>query len=301
MRTILTWIGRILVAIVILIVIVVAFIYVRSEQLVNQTYHAPEVSITVPTDAASIERGHHIATVIADCTGCHGANFGGSPVIDDPAIGRVVALNLTTGKNGVGSVLSDADFVHILRYGIKPDGKSVLVMPSTDFQHFSDQDLGDVIAYIKSLPPVDSDLAPTQLGPLGRVLLVAGQLNIITASKIDQSKVGNPDMPPAVSAEYGAYLASFSCAGCHGTGMSGGQIPDSPPGFPNAANLTPSGEVAGWTEADFQKAVQTGVTPSGRTLDPFMPYGSFKNLTDDEVQALWLYVHSLPSRPAGTH
>ena len=301
MRTILTWIGRLIVGLIILIAIVAAIIYVRSEQMVNQTFHAPEVAITVPTDAASIERGHHIATVIADCTGCHGKDFGGGAVIDDPAIGRVVALNLTKGKNGVGSVLSDADFAHILRYGIKPDGKSVLVMPAEDFAHFSDSDLGAVIAYIKSLPPVDSNLPPTQLGPLGRVLMVAGQLPIVIASRLDQSKVGGPDVPPAVSAAYGGYMASFSCAGCHGDGLSGGVIVGAPPSFPQAANLTPSGEVAGWTAADFKKAIQTGVTPAGKTLDPFMPYATFAHLTDDEVQALWLYVHSVPARPAGTH
>ncbi len=301
MRTIFTWLGRLLVGSIVLIAVVAAIIYVRSEQMVNQTFHKPEVAITVPTDAVSIERGRHIATVIADCTGCHGKDFGGGAVIDDPAIGRVVALNLTKGKNGVGSVLSDADFAHILRYGIKPDGKSVLVMPSTVFTHFSDTDLGDVIAFIKSLPPVDSNLPETQIGPLGRVLMVAGQLPIVVAERLDQSKAGGPDMPPAVSAQYGGYVASFSCAGCHGEGLSGGTIVGAPPSFPKAANLTPSGEVGSWTEADFQKAVQTGVTPAGKTLLEEMPYKTFANLTNDEVQALWLYVHSVPARPAGTH
>jgi mono/diheme cytochrome c family protein len=300
-RTILTRLGRIVVGLIILTVVVAAIIYVRSEQMVNQTFHAPEVAITVPTDAASIERGHHIATVIADCIGCHGKDFGGSVILDDSAIGRVVALNLTKGKNGVGSVLSDADFAHILRYGIKPDGTSVLVMPSVDFMHFSDTDLADVIAYIKSLPPVDSNLPPTQLGPLGRVLMVAGQLPLVIASRIDQSKVGGPDMSPAVSAEYGGYMVSFSCAGCHGDGLSGGPIVGAPPDFPLAANLTPSDEVGAWTEADFRRAIQTGMTPSGKKLKPEMPHTTFVNLTDDEVKALWLYGHALPARPTGTH
>ncbi len=301
MRTILKWLGRLVVGLVLLIIIVAAFIYVRSEQLVSQTFHAPEVTLTVPTDAASIERGHHLATVISDCTGCHGANLAGGAVIDDPALGRVVALNLTKGANGLGSTLSDADFVHILRYGVKPDGHSVLLMPATDFQHFSDADLGAVIAYVKSVPPVDSNLPATELRPLGRILLVAGQLPLVIASQIDQSTAGAPPITPAVNADYGKYMVSVSCAGCHGTGMSGGHVPGTPPSFAPAANLTPSGEVGAWTEADFQKAVQTGVTPAGKTLNEFMPYKTFVNLTNDEVQALWLYVHSVPARPAGTH
>ena len=299
MRTVLTWLGRIVVALVVIIVLAAGFIYVRSEQLISQTFTAPQVSISVPSDAASIERGHHIATVISDCTGCHGPNFAGTAVIDDPAIGKVVSANLTSGKNGIAN-LSDTDIARVLRYGVKPDGHSVIVMPSTDFQHLDDQDLADVIAYLRSLPAADSDGASVALGPLGRVLLVAGQLPIVIAPQVDQANVGQPAVAPAVSADYGKYLVSISCAGCHGEGLSGGKIPDAPPSFPPAANLTPSGEVGAWTEADFAKAVQTGVTPSGKTLNPFMPYGSFKNLTDDEVQALWLYVHSVPARPAGT-
>ena len=301
MRTILTWLGRIVVGLVVLIAILAAFIYVRSEQLISQTFHAPDITITVPTDAASIERGHHLATVVSDCTGCHGTNFAGTVVIDDPALGRVVSANLTKGQNGLGSTLSDADFLRVIRYGVKPDGHSVLLMPSTDFQHFSDSDLADVVAYIRSLPAADSSLPATSLGPLGRVLLVAGQLPLVIAPQIDQSKAGGPAVAPAVSADYGKYMVSVSCAGCHGEGLSGGPIPGTPPSFPKAANLTPSGEVGAWTEADFQKAVQTGVTPSGKTLNPFMPYKTFANLTSDEVQALWLYIHSVPARPAGTH
>jgi mono/diheme cytochrome c family protein len=301
MRTVLKWLGRIVVGLVVLIAIVAGFIYVRSEQLVNQAFHAPDVSITIPTDAASIERGHHLATVIADCTGCHGTNFAGTVVLDDPALGRIVAGNLTEGKNGLGGSFSDADFVHAIRYGIKPDGHSVLLMPATDFQHLSDTDLADVIAYIKSLPSADSNLPATALGPLGRVLLVAGQLQLVVAPQIDQSKAGGPAITPAVSADYGKYMVSIACAGCHGEGLSGGQVPGTPPSFPKASNLTPSGEVGAWTEAGFQKAIQTGVTPSGDKLDPFMPFQKLANLTNDEVQALWLYVHSVPARPAGTH
>ena len=299
MRNTLKWLSRILGSLVVLIAIVAAFIYVRSEQLVNQTFSAPGVTLTVPSDAAAHERGHHIATVISDCTGCHGTNFAGTVVIDDPALGRIVSANLTKGKNGMGD-MSVADFVHAIRYGLKPDGHSVLLMPATIYQHFSDADLGAVIAYIQSLPPVDSNLPASELRPLGRILLVAGQLPLVIAELIDQSKTGGPPITPAVSAQYGQYMASVSCNGCHGPGMSGGHVPGTPPSFANAANLTPSGEVAGWSQADFQKAIQTGVTPAGKTLDSFMPYKTFANLTNDEVQALWLYVHSLPARPAGT-
>jgi mono/diheme cytochrome c family protein len=300
MRTILKWLSRLVGAVILLIIIAAAAIYVRSELLVNATYHAPDVSIAIPTDAASMERGHHMATVIADCTGCHGANFGGGIVIDDPALGRIVAPNLTSGKNGLGATLSTADIARVVRYGVKPDGHSVLLMPADDYTHLTDADLGAVLAYVKSLPPVDSSLPGISLGPLGRVLLVAGQLPIVIAEKIDQNAPHTPSITPAVNAEYGKYLVSVDCQGCHGPGLSGGHVPGTPPSFPNAANLTASGEVGSWSEADFAKAIQTGVTPSGKQLNEFMPYKTLVNLTADEVQALWAYVHSVPARPNGT-
>jgi hypothetical protein len=68
-----------------------------------------------------------------------------------------------------------------------------------------------------------------------------------------------------------------------------------------ANGRSPSAVAAAWTQADFQKAIQTGGTPSGKKLDLFMPYQAYVNLTNDEVKALWPYVHSVPSRPAGTH
>ena len=43
------------------------------------------------------------------------------------------------------------------------DGKPLVIMPPQYFNKFSDQDLGDIVAYLKSLPPVDNDQANTKL------------------------------------------------------------------------------------------------------------------------------------------
>lgn len=100
----------------------------------KQTYTTPTPSITASTDAVLIERGRHLATTVSVCVDCHGENLGGQVFIDDPALGRIVALNLTKGKNGLGSELSDSDIARVLRYGVKPDGTSVKVMPADDYQ-----------------------------------------------------------------------------------------------------------------------------------------------------------------------
>ncbi|MEP7356034.1 MAG: c-type cytochrome [Anaerolineales bacterium] len=301
MRTILKWIGIILGVLILLVVVIAGALFIRGQMLYNKKYETPAIAVTVPTDAAAVERGHHLATVTADCVGCHGPDLGGGVVIDDPALGLIVAPNLTTGQNGIGGQLSDEDIARVLRYGVKPDGHSVVIMPADDFTHLTDTDLTSIIAYIRSVPPVDSSRPAIALKPLPYFLLAAGQLPIVIAERIDFSKVAVPaPITPGPTAEYGAYIVSITCQGCHGAGLSGGHIPGTPPDFPKAANLTPSGEVSGWAEADFAKAIRTGITPTGRQLAPEMPWQTFVNLTDDEVSALWQYVHTVPARPAET-
>jgi hypothetical protein len=108
-----------------------------------------------------------------------------------------------------------------------------------------------------------------------------------------------PEMPEVgANLAYGEYLSGF-CTGCHGAEMAGGPPvqPDSPP----APNLTPGGELQGWTEADFFTLMHTGQTPSGRQLDPqIMPWEPFGKLADDELRGLWMYLQSLPPQETAT-
>ena len=66
-------------------------------------------------------------------------------------------------------------------------------------------------------------------------------------------------------------------------------------------NLTPGGELRGWTEADFIQAMRAGVSPSGHKLNPdFMPWKMYANMTDEELKSLWLYLQSLPAAVSST-
>ncbi|MBI3763866.1 MAG: c-type cytochrome [Chloroflexi bacterium] len=253
----------------------------------------------MPTDLASVERGKRLVATIADCKGCHGENLAGGPIISDPAIGSIYAMNLTPGKGGTSN-FTDADFVRAIRHGVKPDGHGIFIMPADDYHNLSEADLGAVIAYLRTVPAVDNETPPPQLGPLGRVLWLAGALPSFAAERIDHT-APFPTAPAAgVTAEYGGYLVSVSCQGCHGPGLSGGLIPGAPPDAPPARNLTPSGELVGWSEADFITAVTTGKTPDGGQLNEWMSYKTFSGLTDDELKALWAYLKTVPAKEAGT-
>ncbi len=209
---------------------------------------------------------------------------------------------MTGGKGGLGSQLTDEDFVRILRHGIKPDGTSVFIMPAQDFYHLSDADLGDLIAYVKSVPAVDRVASKPQLhfSFMGNVMYGAGVFgNLLRASEIDQAN--RPSAPePGVSAAYGQYLVDINgCRDCHGAQLAGGKPGD--PSSPLAPNLTPGGELTAWSEADFIKTLRTGVTPSGTNLpDRFMPWQFKSQMTDDELKAVFAYLKSLPPLPTST-
>ena len=295
-------IGLILGGLVGLIAIAALAIYIISERQLNQTYSAPVVQLTIPSDAASIERGRHLATAVSVCVDCHGPNLAGGVVVDDPMIGRIVGPNITRGENGFGKTLSDEDMARVIRYGVLPGGKSVRVMPSDDYVGLSDADLVAIVAYVRSVPPVDTHPDPSYFGPLGRLLFALGQLPIMIAERIkpEDHPTQFPEMN--VNGEYGQYLAKIAgCMGCHNPKLSGGKIFGAPPDWPEAANLTPSGELAKFNEAGFMNTVRTCVNPYKRTLAKEMPCKSYENMTDDELKALWSYISKVPATPYGQH
>jgi mono/diheme cytochrome c family protein len=110
----------------------------------------------------------------------------------------------------------------------------------------------------------------------------------------------HPAAPPAgPTAAYGRYLANVGgCTGCHGAGLSGGKIPGTPAEFKPPANITPAG-IGHWTEADFVRALRTGVRPGGTNIDPEMPWRLTRLMTDEEIHALYEYLKTVPAKPYG--
>jgi mono/diheme cytochrome c family protein len=298
MRNIFKWLGIVLGSLVGLILLVVLGLYAITSIRLNKTYSVQAETIAIPSDPESIELGKHVA-VIRMCTECHGSDLSGRVFLDEPVIGRISTTNLTSGKGGVGGELSDADWVRAIRHGVGPNGKPLLIMPAGEFFYLSDADLGAVIAYVKSLPPVDNEQPANKIGPLFRVAMTFMDVVTLPAEVIDHT-APRPIAPEVgATVEYGEYLA-VTCTGCHGPGFSGGLIPLAPPEYPPALNLTPGGELQGWTEEMFITTMRTGVTPSGHQLkNEYMPWMYFGQMTDEELKALFLFLRSLPATEQG--
>lgn len=127
-----------------------------------------EVDLDAIGLARAVERGDHLVQARDRCVECHGQNFGGGVMVDDPMLGRLLGPNITAGPGGRTADYSAADWDRIVRHGVRPDGHPA-AMPSSDFQRMSDQELSDVVAYIRSRPGGDPSWPPVaNLTPTGR-------------------------------------------------------------------------------------------------------------------------------------
>ena len=131
MRKVIKWIGIVVGGLVGLIVVAVLGMMWSTDYRLNKKYDIPAEPVTIPTDAASLAIGKHWAEM--HCQTCHGEDLGGGPFFEDPSLGYVDAPNLTAGKGGIGGTNTDADWVRAIRHGIKHDGTSGFIMPSSDY------------------------------------------------------------------------------------------------------------------------------------------------------------------------
>ena len=285
MKKALKWIGILLGGLVGLITLAVVILSNSADARLKKEYAIQPAAVVIPTDNASVDEGKRLASIY--CASCHGEDLGGTEFFHDPALAIVDAPNLTSGRGGVGSYYSDVDWVRSIRHGVDPQGRALFIMPSKDFYHFSDEHLGQIIAYLKSVPPVDHETNGFSTTLLGRVLLAVGAFgDVLNAESIDHDNLAEVAPLPAASAEYGDYLVkTFGCRTCHGSELAGGKDPnpDAPPG----PNLTPGGNLVNWSEQVFITMVRT-------RQSEWMPFESLNKMSDYELKAIWLYLESLP-------
>ena len=108
----------------------------------------------------------------------------------------------------------------------------------------------------------------------------------------------------AGDANHGQYLvAAAGCAGCHTNNtvdarpFAGGRILQTPFGVFHVPNITPHKQtgIGSWTEANFLRALRTGVRPDGQHYYPAFPYPSYSGITDSDLSDIWAYLQSLPA------
>lgn len=261
-------------------------VYTLSDAKLRDVVPGDAFNHLIPTDAAAIERGRHIART-RGCFGCHGQQLQGKDFgeqWDWPK--RAVAPNLSVyARDNDPAVIEAA-----IRQGIGRDGRALVSMPSFNFAHLTDEDTAALIAFLQSAPIIESNLPKPELGWAVRLEFATGATMHMAdwADNVPPLRVNVRDEPERA---HGEYLAMTMCNECHGLDLRGATI--YPPVTPDLAM------VAAYEQSAFKDLVHTGVAAGGRTLMlmSLVAPDRYRELSEEEIDALYLFLSSLADEP----
>jgi cytochrome c553 len=242
----------------------------------------------VSNAAAKLAHGQRL-TVVLGCTGCHTSALTGQNVFDDaPQFGVMYAPNLTQ----LIPHFSDAQIEQVLRKGIEPTRKVLWGMPSSVFQNLSAADMSALIAYLRSRPPSGEPSPPPRISALAKKEFIDSGEVKPEAEMVAEAKT-KPMANLGPQYALGRYIASVTCAECHDSDLTG--VKDVEPGE-NSPDLL---VVGGYSRADFERLMTTGVPLGGRKLKLMAEVAKsrFPHFTSHERDALYAYLKARAERP----
>lgn len=271
------WTGYILGAVLSLIALAAAALFLASWYKINRHVAGKPEHLSVPS-AAQLADGPRQLRVLA-CMTCHGEGLRGNDVIDDPSLARIYAPNLTL----VAASATDQRLARAIRQGISVDGRPLVLMPSPQYSRLSDSEVAALIAAIRALPRGGKATPPLRLGPLGTIGLALGQFH--TAPELIESDAGKLPIDLGPRFERGRTLVMVNCAECHGPTLEGTELE---PGL-KAPDLMVA---AGYSLPQFTHFMRTGIAAGNRNL-PVMSrraLEAFSHYTNDEIASIHAYL-----------
>ena len=278
MRKVFKWLGIGLGSILGVLAIAAAYIWYAGGKIANPVYDQPETSFVFDPLSADIEEGRRAALLRGCFDGCHGDGLEGAVWFDDVLFGRMIAPDLTRAFRD----MSDQELDRVIRHGVRRDGRSTMLMPSSMLHEMSDEDLNNIMAFIRSQELTDGPESVLKLGLGARFFLLSTDFT-------PHAKAIRDDGPWLADQDpYGRYLAITVCTECHGMDLKGDGED-----FPNLAL------VVAYTLDDFKRLMREGIALGDRELDLMkeVSTGRFTHFTDPEVEALYDYLVTLANGP----
>ncbi|GAA4006561.1 c-type cytochrome [Sphingomonas humi] len=278
----LRWAGYGLAGVAGLAVLAAAGVWGMSAYALSRTVEPRPEHIVMA--GASAARGQHLAQT-ATCLDCHGQDLRGSKFLEEPGLATLNAPNLTL----VAAKASDEQLAQAIRQGIGHDGRSLFIMPSSTYAAFTDQEVSDLIAFIRSLPRGGSELPKMTLGPIGHIGVALGKFQTQPALMARYREHPALDVGPQHVA--GRHLAMTICADCHASDLTGQEV--------KPGTVSPDLTVVGsYDKAQFAALMKTGLPPGGRHLQMMKDTSrnSFSHFTDQEVEQLFGYLQARAAR-----
>jgi len=286
----------------------------------------PPSNVEVKLTPERIERGKYLATHVTGCIDCHTQRdytiFGG-PIVESKlgAGGDVFDINVgVPGKLFPANITpanlkrySDGELIRAMTEGINKEGKALFpLMPYRNFAQLTKEDIYSIVAYIRTLPPVENNVEEGKLD---------FPMNFIVKT-IPQPVTLKESFDNSTNAAYGKYLVSVAgCADCHtpmnhgtpieGKDFAGGFTATFPKFKVTSANITPDIEtgIGAWTKgtfiARFKLYSDSSYTPVKLKDDDFntiMPWLLYTGMTEKDLGAIYDYLRTIkPVKNQITH
>jgi hypothetical protein len=307
------WVKILLVLVVVLLAVVAAAAYkILGPRAFRGPRARPLTARTFERTPARLARGKYLMEGVLTCKHCHsshdwsthdaavpaGKEFSGVVIEEVGMPGRVVSPNLTPdNETGIGTWSDDA-LARAIREGIGHDGRALFpMMPYQGFHDLlSDEDMASVIVYLRSLPPMHNPLPQTE---------IIFPLKYIMRNFPEPLTAPVPERTFSTPEARGEYLTHLiGCPACHtpvdshqnflpGMEFGGGQVFEGPWGKVASANLTPDPSgIPYYDQALFIRVIRTGYVGS-RPLNQLMPWSIFRNMTDDDLSAIFAYLKTV--------
>lgn len=274
--------------------------------------------LTVELTDEQVERGRYLANHVMLCMDCHAvrdfSRFTGPPMEGtlgaggerfDHSIGIpgvFYSHNLTPFNLGNWT---DGEIYHMITTGINKEGRVAFpVMPYLNYGQMDPEDIQSVIAYLRTLEPIETKRLTSKADFPVNLLL-----NTFTKPP---SPVERPD--PSDRVEYGKYMTTAAaCGDCHtrregasfvGEPFAGGQEFHFPDGsMVRSVNLTPDpGGLGSWTREQFIERFKshdpehyTPHTVRPGEFQTIMPWMMYAGMTREDLGAIFDYLQTLPA------
>jgi len=278
MTTVKRWSARVLIAMAVAAIGFCAHVYVANERLLDRRYPVVSAPVPLANGADAVKRGQRLS-ILTGCSDCHGKDLQGSLFTDEGWLhGRYYASNLTRKAR----TYSDEDLARIVRDGVRPDGRGVAAMPAMGFVRLTDNEMADVIAFIRSMPVGGVDQPDHYIGPLDRWELWRG-LTMKPAVSYVAAERGKDPADAGPEHEASRHLARIVCAECHGGDFKGNGWDT---GAPDLAVIRAYGL------PEFARLLRTGIGADGKEhgLMTIVSKSRFQNFTDPEIADLYTYL-----------
>ena len=274
---------------------------------------APVMAIRPTT--AQIEHGRYLANHVAVCIDCHSTRDfsrltgpkvagtegkGGTGFLREAGFpGNYYAPNLTPAHLGDWT---DGELYQAITAGVSRDGRALFpLMPYQNYARMDPSDIKDIIAYLRSLPPIKHDVPASESD---------FPMNFIINTLPARSEGGNRPAPTD-RLDYGRYLTTFAgCSECHtkrddrgdpvpDMAFAGGSAFPMPTGTVYSANITPAkAGIGSWTRDAFIarfKTYATGTPQPAVGDDGFnseMPWTMYAQMSEQDLGAIYDYLRT---------